>query len=220
MRLRRKTSRKRRFTRLRNAAPPTRRVTVMPRRAVPAVVGVPNNVNAAQTARRPVLYTVRNCRGPVRRYARGNPWSGRRRSGGEPLPPFSTPPGEHKATSRGAHPDQEAMGLLAPAIVGLKRPLHVLDPPEDPCRREAGMLGEPEVGVKPIEHAPSERLSRRIEPRVKERRRPVTTIHTSTKKLSWYCLSRSSYDSLRGPGEGGSASQDCHVSRSVPGVGL
>src|SRR5688572_4090171 len=59
-------------------------------------------------------------------------------SDGQPSATLGSPTLEHLATARGLHTLPEAVSLLPPALVRLKRPLHKSFPPRPSSRRSVG----------------------------------------------------------------------------------
>ncbi len=122
--MRRKLSRRRRRARFLSTAQPARRLTARPRRSKGRPLGAATRRNRRPSRRCPRLKTASNC-APVRRR-----WRGRRRtrrlpaSGGDPLPTLLAATLEHQLPTLRPHPDEEAVGALALAVVRLKRPLH------------------------------------------------------------------------------------------------
>lgn len=137
-RRRRQHSRIHRFTRFRTTAPPTLRLTVMPRRPAP---GLPKASRFGPDARRPRFWMARYSVRLRTRPARGKR-SGRREAGsagratakfprlllghahGELVAPLAPTPTENLAARLGAHALAKSMRALAALAVRLKSPLH------------------------------------------------------------------------------------------------
>ena len=124
----RNASRSRRFARFRCTAPPTRRLTARPSRSASAPFAATTSVNSRPSRRWPRLNTRSNSAFVLRR------WRGRKRagmphgrstaSGRETLAALLATALQHELAPLRPHADEESVGALATAVVGLERPLH------------------------------------------------------------------------------------------------
>jgi hypothetical protein len=124
----RTSSRSRLFNRLRSAADPEYRGTMIPTRGCPRGEAIARTSRCMVRSRLPSLATLWSCAPRVSRWLRGKPSPGRagqsgagvfaRDLNGQPLPPFLPAPAESLASPLRGHASAEPVRTSAPLVAG------------------------------------------------------------------------------------------------------